>query len=304
MDYDFYHLLGAKTKKEATINRYEESIKTISILLKVVGIMSLVIGFVVFNMIELFGNIKDIYPIIVAFPVVFVLTTEFVNEGIYKIRSLVPIFVLLISFFIYNHYNGDEKVVHIINIPHSLNQNITPENEEYVTAMRDVESAPLKDRTIGDIVYSVAQVYNLDPVLIVEMVRAESAFTANAISPRGAVGVMQLMPCVYAEEYNINPFDLLQNIIVGVKEIRGYYDRYYEIEDYEERVKFALSAYNAGPGGVQNAAIAAGSMDFREVRQYLPQETKNYVYTIWERYNSKRRASQMATSNAGLERID
>lgn len=80
--------------------------------------------------------------------------------------------------------------------------------------------------------------------LVRAMMQVESAFNVYARSPKGALGLMQLMPATMREFGVGNPFDPNQNVRAGVAYLRKLLDRY----DNDERL--ALAAYNAGPGAV------------------------------------------------------
>ena len=97
----------------------------------------------------------------------------------------------------------------------------------------------------------------------------ESGFKANAKSPAGAIGLMQLMPGT-ARALNVNPYDPAQNVLGGAKYIAEQLKRFGDI-------RLALAAYNAGPGRVQQAIKKAGTTNWDVVKKYLPKETQNYV---------------------------
>jgi len=106
---------------------------------------------------------------------------------------------------------------------------------------------------------------------------AESSFNPGAISPAGALGVMQLMPGT-AKELGINPYDPQQNIMGGARYLRQMYDKY---GDWP----LAFAAYNAGPGAVDAAIKQAGSADFDAIAPYLPKETREYVPKVFSSIN-------------------
>ena len=110
--------------------------------------------------------------------------------------------------------------------------------------------------------------HNVDPSLVRSVVKVESNFNPNAVSRKGAMGLMQLMPST-ARSLNVsNPFDPQQNVDAGVRHLRRLLD------SYGGNVRLSLAAYNAGSGAV---ARSAGVPRFRE--------TQNYVRRITNLYN-------------------
>jgi soluble lytic murein transglycosylase-like protein len=110
--------------------------------------------------------------------------------------------------------------------------------------------------------------HNVDPNLVRSVVKVESNFNPNAVSRKGAMGLMQLMPST-ARSLNVaNPFDPAENVDAGVRHLRRLLD------SYGGNVSLSLAAYNAGSGAV---ARSAGVPHFRE--------TQNYVRRITNLYN-------------------
>jgi soluble lytic murein transglycosylase-like protein len=115
-----------------------------------------------------------------------------------------------------------------------------------------------------DIILEAAEKYNLDPLMIRAVMQAESAFNAMAISPVGALGLMQLMPDVAAELGADDPMDPRQNIMAGSRYLRQL------LTAHRGNVKLALASYNAGPG---NVAKYRGTPPFKETRNYVKKVT-------------------------------
>jgi soluble lytic murein transglycosylase-like protein len=114
------------------------------------------------------------------------------------------------------------------------------------------------------IVDEAAQTYKLDPRMIKAVMQAESAFNAMAVSPVGALGLMQLMPDV-AEELGVtDPLDPRQNIMAGSKYLKQLLD------SHNGNVRLALASYNAGPG---NVAKYRAIPPFKETRNYVKKVT-------------------------------
>jgi soluble lytic murein transglycosylase-like protein len=109
--------------------------------------------------------------------------------------------------------------------------------------------------------------------LVRAVVQVESAFNPNAISPKGAMGLMQLMPATMRQYGVRNAFNPAENVRAGVAYLRNLLDRYSNNEE------LALAAYNAGPGAVDKHGQA--------VPPY--RETQNYVARINRMTESARR---------------
>jgi soluble lytic murein transglycosylase-like protein len=108
----------------------------------------------------------------------------------------------------------------------------------------------------------VAQRYKVDAALIHAVISAESAYDPRAVSPRGASGLMQLMPDT-AEHYGVlNIYDPRQNVVAGTKHLR------FLMKIFDNDVSLALAAYNAGHNTVLKYGRAIPP--FPETRTYVP----------------------------------
>ncbi len=109
--------------------------------------------------------------------------------------------------------------------------------------------------------------HNVDPNLVRAVIKVESNFNSNAVSRKGAMGLMQLMPATARELKVKNPFDPEQNVDAGVRHLK------YLLENYGGDVNLTLAAYNAGEGAV---ARSAGVPRFAETQDYVRRITNLY----------------------------
>ena len=111
--------------------------------------------------------------------------------------------------------------------------------------------------------------YNLEPAFVKAVVHIESAFDTFAISPAGAMGLMQLMPATAASyELTRDHFNPNRNIEVGVRHLKDLMER------YDNDKKLSLAAYNAGAGAVSR---------YNGIPPY--EETQNYVVKVMSLYD-------------------
>jgi soluble lytic murein transglycosylase-like protein len=103
--------------------------------------------------------------------------------------------------------------------------------------------AALPPGDVGMMLNAAAERFALDPALLKRVAWQESRYHSEAVSPKGAVGVMQLMPQT-ARELGVDIHDPAQNILGGASYLRQMLDR------YNGDLSLALAAYNAGPGAV------------------------------------------------------
>jgi len=131
---------------------------------------------------------------------------------------------------------------------------------------------------LNDVVQSASGRYRLDPDLVRSVIKAESGFNVRALSPKGAQGLMQLMPGTASQLGVPNAFDPQANVEGGTKYLRELLERY-----NFDLVK-ALAAYNAGPLRVEQ---------FGGVPPYY--ETRAYVARVVRDFNKKKAAEEKAT---------
>jgi hypothetical protein len=132
---------------------------------------------------------------------------------------------------------------------------------------------PTPPAAIPELVEKTSRAHNVDPLLVDSVIRVESNYNPNAVSPKGAEGLMQLMPPT-ARMLGVNDsFDPAENIEAGVKYLKYLQDLYKDD-------RLALAAYNAGPAAVDR---------FKQVPPFP--ETQKYVESVGKKYGEARSAA-------------
>lgn len=110
---------------------------------------------------------------------------------------------------------------------------------------------------------SIAVEHGVEDSLVHSVIRAESNYNARAVSPKGAMGMMQLIPAT-ARRFGVNnPFDVRENVQGGVRYLR------FLLDYYKDNYPRAIAAYNAGEGAVDR---------YHGIPPYV--ETQNYVFRV------------------------
>jgi len=124
---------------------------------------------------------------------------------------------------------------------------------------------------IDNLVRHYGKLHGVDPFLVYCLMSQESSFTVGATSPKGAQGLMQLMPGTAARYGVTNPYDVAQNIMGGTRYLKDL------LKLFNGRVDLALAGYNAGEGAVMKYGNTVPPYN----------ETRNYVRLILKRYGQK-----------------
>jgi len=190
--------------------------------------------------------------------IAFVLSLQSVSADVYK-------------------FTDENGMVHYTNIKPSGQKNVkTFSFPCYASDPKcnqlDWEHIPLNRQAYNDEIQAAAEVFTVDDSLIRAIIHAESAYQPEALSPRGAQGLMQLMPATQDELQIDDAFDPLSNIEGGTR----YLSRL--LKQFDQSVELAAAAYNAGPGAVQQYG---GVPPYKETRDYVRR-----VKILYRRYRS------------------
>jgi soluble lytic murein transglycosylase-like protein len=131
-----------------------------------------------------------------------------------------------------------------------------------------LESSPFAGATPFERrVIDVATQDGLDPALVLAVVEAESGQAEGAVSPKGAIGLMQLLPETAAEVGFPDPADPASNLEAGCKYLSAL------LSSFGGDVELALAAYNAGPGAVRHWGTVP---PYRETKQFIARVASRY----------------------------
>lgn len=173
---------------------------------------------------------------------------------------------------IYRYIDAD-GVVHFTN---------TPTAKGYTLYLKEEKGGGVSARTrrfkagpsiYDNIILKAARAFGVDHALIKAVIHAESSFNPNAVSRKGARGLMQIMPQNDASLNISNPFDPSQNIMGGTRYLKRMLIR------YNEKPALALAAYNAGPSAVDK---------YKKIPPY--EETQSYVQKVMSLYSRYKRS--------------
>jgi|YNPBryulayer2012_1023412.scaffolds.fasta_scaffold08293_2 soluble lytic murein transglycosylase-like protein len=114
-------------------------------------------------------------------------------------------------------------------------------------------------KSFEELMEEYARKYEMDPRLVKKLVQVESGFNPQAVSPKGAMGLMQLMPDTCRDLGVENPFDVQENLEGGLRYLKGLMEQFQD-------VRLALAAYNAGPARVREYG---GIPPFPETQQFV-----------------------------------
>ncbi|NYH15304.1 lytic transglycosylase domain-containing protein [Paraburkholderia bryophila] len=169
---------------------------------------------------------------------------------------------------------GDDAVAKPVPIA------IQPGDSKSRVAARPLSaSAVSRVMALSPLIDEASQLTNVDSALLMAVIDVESQGNPRAVSPKGATGLMQLMPATGARHGASDLFDPRQNIAAGARYLKALIGQFADLP-------LALAAYNAGEGAVQKYG--------RQIPPYV--ETMNYVPRVMARYQWYRNAASSRTA--------
>jgi len=186
----------------------------------------------------------------------------------------------LVSANIYS-FKDDTGIVHFSNLPHldkryKLVYRIPVSMQSRPNAWSPNGPKAVDISKLVPIIDDAARLHGLDPKLIHAVIRAESGYNPGAMSPKGAVGLMQLIPST-AQRYGVNNIhDPTENIFGGARYLRDL------LKMFNGDMELALAGYNAG----ENAVIRAGNRipPYPETMAYVPKVMSFYKSVDLKRF--------------------
>jgi soluble lytic murein transglycosylase-like protein len=171
---------------------------------------------------------------------------------------------------------------HWKTVPHAnvrAARSAAAEVDQYLDKPQSEQNSPLRhgftQNEIDDAISKAADRHAVDPNLVRALVKVESNFNPNAVSRKGAMGLMQLMPQTARQMKLTNPFNPEENVDAGVRHLKDLLD------SYGGDVRLSLAAYNAGAGAV---ARSAGIPHYAETRNYVKRITQLYGGSLGNNY--------------------
>jgi len=198
-----------------------------------------------------------------------------------KKKTLIIVLIHVMAWYALSYadiykYVDENGVAHFTNMPDGkAYKKIISEGHKHNLRNGDKKSYTIKD--YHQLINTKSREYNIEPSLIKAVIKTESNWDSMAISQKGAMGLMQLMPDTAKDMEVMNPFNSEENIEGGIKYLRYLLDR------FNGDLTLALAAYNAGPEKIEKFG---GIPPIPETQRYVKQ-----ILSIYNNGNSSTRTS-------------
>lgn len=190
------------------------------------------------------------------------------SQSICYLFALVPILVLAATVCTYADiylYIDADGVMHFTNAP-------TASDRDYRVYIKERPaygpSSFYSSDEYDDLISQASKQYGVDSRLVKAIIKAESDFNPKAVSKKGAMGLMQIMPENFQHLDIQDPFNPRENILGGTRYFKYLYDR------FDGKLALSLAAYNAGPTAVDNYNKTIPP--YRETEQYVQRVLSYY----------------------------
>ena len=162
-------------------------------------------------------------------------------------------------------FTDENGIIHLTNIKPVNQKNVTTYDfpcyaSDPKCGQLDWEHIPLNRISFNEEISAAAEVFAVDDALIRAIIHAESAYQPEALSPKGAQGLMQLMPATGKEMEVEDAFDPVSNIAGGTRYLSLL------LQEFNYDIDKAAAAYNAGPGAVRKYG---GIPPYKETKEYV-----------------------------------
>ncbi len=174
-------------------------------------------------------------------------------------------------------YQDENGIVHFTNVPTESKYQLFYKDplkgqsaspfKDYRKALYSKGSQSFTPSLLSNHIDEASHYFGIDPKLIQAVIHVESNFNPQAISPKGAQGLMQLMPQTARDLQVFDPFSPRDNIVGGARYLR------YLLDLYHQDMTLALAAYNAGPEKVN---LHRGIPPYPETRTYVQKVMQIY----------------------------
>ena len=137
---------------------------------------------------------------------------------------------------------------------------------------------PQQPSALDQLILRLGEQYEVPPLLVAAVIQVESMWDPDAVSPKGAMGLMQLMPATAKGHGVTDPFDPAQNLEAGIAELSV------QLRQHENEIALALAAYNAGGVAVKRYQ---GIPPYRETMDYIEKVLDLYYFWLEQDRNGE-----------------